>query len=404
MYRAYPDLTRVPSSARVARQTTGQNRRTDGIGADRDNQTYCTHGRRGAVAISYPGAAVPRHGVSNGTRRDCTGTGPATIQHLRICRFKSIRDVSLNCRRVNVLIGGPNTGKSNLLEALALWSWLGAPERRPLSDFVRMNTVTDLFYRGTLDEPVSVTLQTPNSQTLQIVYRNGLFELKLDDTPCGHLGPDGQVISVDLCIHDAVPPVLFYRFRAAPPNRRTPTRPLLPPDGSNLFEVVFTSNELRKWFRELCGPFRLQPLFKPATGEIELLEQTGEIAISYPLHAASETLRRTLFYQTAIETAGNATLVFEEPEVHAFPDYVRFLGKQIALDHGKQYFLTTHNPYMFTALVEKTPAAELHVLAVYRDGLETKVHCLTDSDLARLLDGDPFFELEKTLSKKRLGS
>lgn len=326
------------------------------------------------------------------------------IEHLRICRFKSIRDVSLNCRRVNVLLGGPNTGKSNLLEALALWSWLGTPERGPLSDFVRMNTVADLFYHGTLDEPVSVTVQTPKSQMLQIVYRNGLFQLKLDHTPCGHLGPDGQVISVDLCIHGAVPPVRFYRFQATPPNRRTPARPLLPPDGSNLFEVVFTSNELRKWFRELCRPFRLQPLFKPATGEIELLEQAGEVAVSYPLHAASETLWRTLFYQSAIETAGNATLVFEEPEVHAFPEYVRFLGKQIALDHGKQYFLATHNPYMFTALVEKTPAAELQVLAVYWDGSQTKVHCLSDSDLARLLEGDPFSQLEQTLAEKGLGS
>ena len=40
------------------------------------------------------------------------------FDHLEIKNFKSVEHLELSCRRVNVLIGEPNTGKSNILEAL----------------------------------------------------------------------------------------------------------------------------------------------------------------------------------------------------------------------------------------------------------------------------------------------
>ncbi len=47
------------------------------------------------------------------------------IEKLSIKNFKSIKDLAIDCRRVNLFIGEPNTGKSNILEALGLLSWLG---------------------------------------------------------------------------------------------------------------------------------------------------------------------------------------------------------------------------------------------------------------------------------------
>ena len=48
------------------------------------------------------------------------------IQNLNIKNYKSINDLHLECSRINVLIGEPNSGKSNILEALDLCylSWL----------------------------------------------------------------------------------------------------------------------------------------------------------------------------------------------------------------------------------------------------------------------------------------
>ena len=43
-----------------------------------------------------------------------------SINTLEIKNFKSIKDLKLDCKQVNLFIGEPNVGKSNILEALAL--------------------------------------------------------------------------------------------------------------------------------------------------------------------------------------------------------------------------------------------------------------------------------------------
>ena len=37
------------------------------------------------------------------------------IRTLEIKNFKSIKELRLDCRRINIFIGEPNTGKSNIL-------------------------------------------------------------------------------------------------------------------------------------------------------------------------------------------------------------------------------------------------------------------------------------------------
>ncbi|MCS7338044.1 MAG: hypothetical protein NZ739_07385, partial [Verrucomicrobiae bacterium] len=93
----------------------------------------------------------------------------------------------------------------------------------------------------------------------------------------------------------------------------------------------------------------------------------------------------------------DAVLVFEEPEAHAFPYYTKHLGERIALDQSNQYFIATHNPYLLTAILEKANKEEVAVFATrYRD-YATEAHLLTESQLARLLEADPFLGLEHTL-------
>lgn len=47
---------------------------------------------------------------------------PQFVQNIHIENFKSAKDVRLtDCKRINLLIGRPNVGKSNLLEALSLF-------------------------------------------------------------------------------------------------------------------------------------------------------------------------------------------------------------------------------------------------------------------------------------------
>ena len=46
------------------------------------------------------------------------------IKNLEIKNFKSIKHLKLDCKRINLFIGEPNTGKSNILETLGILSHL----------------------------------------------------------------------------------------------------------------------------------------------------------------------------------------------------------------------------------------------------------------------------------------
>jgi AAA15 family ATPase/GTPase len=45
------------------------------------------------------------------------------IKDFQIKNFKSIKDVKLSCKKINLFIGEPYSGKSNLLEVFALLSF-----------------------------------------------------------------------------------------------------------------------------------------------------------------------------------------------------------------------------------------------------------------------------------------
>ena len=77
------------------------------------------------------------------------------METLEIKNFKSIKSLKLRCRRVNIFIGEPNTGKSNILEALGLLSYTVYGNAR-LIDFVRLESMIDLFYDRSLEEEIII--------------------------------------------------------------------------------------------------------------------------------------------------------------------------------------------------------------------------------------------------------
>ena len=84
----------------------------------------------------------------------------AMITKLSVSNFKSIRQLDIECKKVNLFIGEPNTGKSNILEALGFIGWLGQPGDIPLGDSVRFQTMRDLFYDQLLDQDIVVRAST----------------------------------------------------------------------------------------------------------------------------------------------------------------------------------------------------------------------------------------------------
>ena len=77
------------------------------------------------------------------------------IQHLKIKSFKSIKDLQLDCKRVNLFIGEPNTGKSNILEALALFAFAYNPD---LKSLVRLSDLSNLFYENDLSNSIGIEI------------------------------------------------------------------------------------------------------------------------------------------------------------------------------------------------------------------------------------------------------
>ncbi|WP_080055083.1 AAA family ATPase [Spirosoma aerolatum] len=83
------------------------------------------------------------------------------INYVEISNFKSIRHLKLKeFKKINLFIGRPNVGKSNLLEALSLFnvSW------DKLTDIVRVENLRELHYDGNVDEKINITVKRENEK------------------------------------------------------------------------------------------------------------------------------------------------------------------------------------------------------------------------------------------------
>jgi len=67
------------------------------------------------------------------------------INQLVIRNFKSIKELKISCKKLNIFIGEPNSGKSNIIEGLALRSQAALGQNLN-EEIFRFNTIGDLFY------------------------------------------------------------------------------------------------------------------------------------------------------------------------------------------------------------------------------------------------------------------
>lgn len=319
------------------------------------------------------------------------------IKVLKIENFKSIKSLTLNCRRINLFIGEPNTGKSNILEAIGILSHIGHGMR--INRFVRFEVMTDLFYDRILEEQIAICF---DKEALKIEFKNGYFSgfyyLEGRNVPEGifHYGYDGGQ-----AIDEKFQKFKFYRYVKRRDFPRQESEFLLPPDGENLLAVIMTRKELREIVNNIFGKFGYKPVFKPQEGRMEIFKELEGIIFSFPYSLASETLQRIVFYLAAIHSNKDSILAFEEPEAHAFPYYTKYLAEIIALDkNNNQYFISTHNPYFLTSILEKAPKNDVAVFVTTFQDYQTKVKELTEKQKEKILADmgyDIFFNIEKFL-------
>ena len=313
------------------------------------------------------------------------------IKSLSIERFKSIRRLQIDCRRINLFIGEPNTGKSNILEAVGFLSWCGRLNA-PLKDYVRIQQAQNLFYDGLVDDPIRIETQGEPTCAVTVAFEQDKFMVRSE-------GENQTGINIDYQGNagrrnkplDGLQNIKTYRYRPLEKFENPDVSALACPSGNNLVSLIQGSKVLRdrvQSYFEDCG---LRVYVKPHEKVIEIVKQGDGILIGYPYLLSSDTLQRMVFFSAAMETNKGATLVFEEPEAHAFPYYTKQMGEEIGLETDNQYFIATHNPYLLTAILEKADKADVAVFVTYFRDFETRVKPLTEDQLSEMLGGDPFY-------------
>jgi AAA15 family ATPase/GTPase len=193
--------------------------------------------------------------------------------------------------------------------------------------------------------------------------------------------------------------IKLYRFKNLAKFDDNEPGSLKPPYGTNLFTVVSGAQALRNMMKEFFEKYDLKLVARQHEKTFELQKEVEGWVSLIPYTLASDTLRRIIFYTVAIASNKDSVLVFEEPESNAFPYYTKYLGERIALDQTNQFFIATHNPYLLSAIIEKTHKKDFQVFITYLKDFQTQVIPLTTRQVAELMEADPFFNLDRFIEE-----
>jgi hypothetical protein len=258
----------------------------------------------------------------------------------------------------------------------------------------------NLFYDQLLDQEIGISLSGKPSAELYVRFERENFALRLERTSPGPIATLSYQGNFSGATNSLAAFVKFFRFK----NLQNYTNPapdaLKPPNGANLFSVVFGSETLRETMKEFFRKYGLRLVLKPQEKVIELQKQTNDLVFSFPYALSSDTLRRIIFYTVAIASNKDSVLVFEEPESHAFPYYTKYLGERVALDQTNQFFIATHNPYLLSSIIEKAKKEGVQVFITYFKDYETRVKPLMPDQVAELMEADPFFNLDRFIEEE----
>ena len=323
------------------------------------------------------------------------------VETLEISNFKSVKHLKLRCRRINVFIGKPNTGKSNILESIGLLSHVYYGD---LKGFVRLENMLDLFYDKDPSEEIVISAEMPDHPIiLRVRHTHGFIEgiysakeMKVTAFRYEYSGRERLRQALDdLSVFK------FYRFRVRESFPSNESRFLRPPSGDNLLVLLMANRQLRRLVRDILEEYGLRLVLRPLERRIEVEKEYEDIVISYPYSLLSDTLQRLIFHLLAVESNRDSVIAFEEPEAHSFPYYTKFLAERIALDRDNQYFISTHNPYLLLSLLEKASSSDIAVFITYYEDYQTKVRELSEEEKEEILglELDVFFNIDRLLGE-----
>lgn len=343
------------------------------------------------------------------------------IKDIEISNFKSIRHQKIEgCKRINVFIGYPNVGKSNILEALSMLSYTQKADAK-ITQLCRIQDFSELYFDGNINEPVFIKTSSQDIVSLKFESNYSLlFEqsvklnndsanrtrtlkklrFPIDSTPISNI-EDTSIAEMLLKTSDLKQVVVKkYQYKSSIEKDVSGYPSLFFPDGQNLFYTVERNPQLRKDVVDLLSFYGLKLLFEKGNKYSMKAMKTlnDETIFSIPFHQIADTLQRLIFYKAAIQTNKETVLIFEEPEAHMFPPYIRKFTSDVVFDKTNQFFIATHSPYVLDEFIEEAPDDVAIYLVDYKNG-ETIIKNLSKENLEEIREYgvDLFFNLESYL-------
>ena len=293
------------------------------------------------------------------------------INSIEINNFKSIKHLKINgCNTINVFIGQPNAGKSNILEALGLFGYLA--NSGDLKDYVRYEFDYELFFKGITLDHISINLD--EKLELNIIekdrYNSEKF-IKLGNT---NLKYRESFLNGNGFYHD----IKKYVFD----NKKVQKRgdPVLEtPFGENIGQIISMNNALRESVSKYLNSKGLKMVIKSGTFELVLQKDLEDGTVfELPYSMIADTLQRLIFYKAAIMSNKNSVLLFEEPEAHCFEPYILEFTNSVKYDkNDNQFFIVTHSDFIIQEFLRDEESKEnTNIYLVNNVNGETKVKLL----------------------------
>ncbi len=306
------------------------------------------------------------------------------INNIEIKNFKSIRHQKIDgCKRINVFVGPPNVGKSNILEALCIPIASQFRENeKTLHDLFRMERASDIFFENNESEPAEVIIN--NNYGVDILSRNGTVEGLANRF---HVSNDNDPQSVFFIKKYLFDNNVVYNGNASYWNLEYPF-------GNNLPGILSFNLPLRNVVSELLKHTNIELLIDNETKNIAsedgkdaislakiLLVRISEnrIRLKVPYRLVADTLRRLIFYLSVIFSNKKSILLLEEPEANCYEPYIMEITNAIKNDKNEnQFFMVTHSQYVIDELVrDEESRNDTNIYLVGLDNNETKVKLLS---------------------------
>ena len=335
------------------------------------------------------------------------------IKNLEIKNFKSIKHLQLDCKRVNVLIGKPNVGKSNILEAMGLFSVNYTKAEKYMSEFVRYENIANLFFDNDYSKQISVSTDKfeswLNFSEEELAFSHKILDKNSDkpnfaDNSKNELihfwaiQKDGEKITSSKNFTNKLDFIKKYEFANLVEFERNGGFSLKPPFGNNLYTVLNNHKNLLDEIGQMLEPYGFDFVLDVQEQRFEIQKRVNRYIFKYPYISIADTFRRLIFHLAVIESNKNSVLILEEPEAHSYPPYIWQLANRIANDKDNQYFISTHSPYIIETLLQELKDSEINIWVTSFENYETKVNPLAPEALQDMYDmgaDTVFFNMEK---------